>query len=55
MVKCGFKNVVYYFSVSWFNNNWMEYDVLGKENSWVVEWLVNLSVNNLLYIDIVVW
>lgn len=30
LVKRGFKNVVHYSSASWFNNNWMEYDVLGK-------------------------
>ena len=33
LAKRGFKNVVHYSSTSWFNNNWMEYDVLGKENS----------------------
>lgn len=52
LAKRGFKNVVH--SASWFNNNWMEYNVLGRENSWVAERPVNLSANNLLYTDMVV-
>ncbi|OJG50752.1 hypothetical protein RV06_GL001671 [Enterococcus haemoperoxidus] len=33
----------------------MEYDVLGKENSWVAEWPANPSANNLLHTDIAAW
>lgn len=55
LVKRGFKNVVHYSSASWFNNNWMEYDVLGKENSWVAEWPANPSANNLLHTDTAAW
>ncbi|WP_236918841.1 GH25 family lysozyme [Enterococcus faecalis] len=55
LAKRGFKNVVHYSSASWFNNNWMEYDVLGKENSWVAEWPANPSANNLLHTDTAAW
>ena len=55
LAKRGFKNVVHYSSASWFNNNWMEYDVLGKENSWVAEWPANPSANNLLHTYTAAW
>lgn len=53
--KRGFKNVIHYASASWFNNNWMEYDKLGKENSWVAEWPDNPSNNNSLHADTAAW
>ena len=37
------------------NNNWMEYDVLDKDNSWVTEWTVSPSANKLLHTDTAVW
>ncbi|WP_289860483.1 GH25 family lysozyme [Enterococcus faecalis] len=55
ITKRGFKNVVCYSSASWFNNNWMEYAVLDKENSWVAEWPANSSANCLLHTDTTAW
>lgn len=53
--KRGFKNIVHYSSASWFNNNWMEYGVLGKENCWVAEWPASPSGNHLLHTDTAAW
>ncbi|HFR3101212.1 TPA: GH25 family lysozyme, partial [Enterococcus faecalis] len=51
----GFNNVVHYSSASWFDNDWMAYDILGKENSWVAEWPENPSEENLLHSDTAGW
>lgn len=53
--KRGFSNVIHYSMASWFTNNWLEFDVLGKENSWVAEWPKNPSSDNLLHSDTAAW
>lgn len=47
----GYNNIIHHASASWFNNNWMEYDVLGKDNSWVAKWPADPSADQLLYND----
>ncbi|OJG53308.1 hypothetical protein RV06_GL000712 [Enterococcus haemoperoxidus] len=53
--KRGFKNVIHYSMASWFTNNWLEFPVLGKENSWVAEWPKTPSNENLLHSDTAAW
>lgn len=53
--KRGFENVIHYSMASWFTNNWLEFSVLGKENSWVAEWPKTPSNENLLHADTAAW
>ncbi|OEG16059.1 hypothetical protein BCR23_07890 [Enterococcus quebecensis] len=53
--KRGFNNVIHYSMASWFTENYLEFDVLGKENSWVAEWPKAPSSDNLLHSDTAGW